>query len=404
MITDLFTATSGLDDATVARVIPPACRREVALSPVVTVREGALLIELPEWRPRVPSRHLVPSLSVLTDVPYAARFELSAWTDGMWSPWIATATIGQERSLTASRPRSAHGGLIHMGAPKWPPNPPTLGVPRLSRGTPRSPSSALVCDVDEYSASVPLERLKLRIRVGAADVRTLATAAWMATLSACDLGPRASDTTAMPTPRLLVPALSQMDAPAEIALRICSPTSVAMVLAYWGVPTPLLPLAADVFHAESDRYGVWPAAIHAAGRRGVAGYLLRFPDWSSAAWCLERKLPIIASIRYAAGELTHAAIPETSGHLIVLTGLDGDHVFVNDPAAPTATTVPRRYRFDELQRAWLNHTGIGYVLFRPDHLTALGWPTFEQAAGAIDFEERPGFSRAAPSAGGGFAQ
>lgn len=334
MITDLFAVTSGLDDATVARVVPPACRREPALSPVVTVREGALLLELPEWRPRVPSRHLVPSLSMLMDVPYAARFELSAWTDGMWSPWIATATIGQ--------------GVWTWGAAAAKP----------------SDSSALACDVDEYTAAVPLERLRLRIRVGAADVRALATAAWMATLSACDLGPRASDTTALPTPRLPVPGLSQMDAPAEIALRICSPTSVAMVLAYWGMPTPLLPLAADVFHAETDRYGVWPAAIQAAGRRGVAGYLLRFPDWSSAAWCLERKLPIIASIRYAAGELTNAAIPETSGHLIVLTGVEGDHVLVNDPVAPTVATVPRRYRFDELQRAWLDRTGIGYVLFR----------------------------------------
>src|SRR5439155_21221728 len=29
-----------------------------------------------------------------------------------------------------------------MGAPRWPPSPPTLGAPRLSRGTPRYCSSA----------------------------------------------------------------------------------------------------------------------------------------------------------------------------------------------------------------------------------------------------------------------
>jgi len=339
MITDLFAVTSRMDDATVARVVPPACRRERSLAPVVTVGEGELLLELPEWRPRVPSRHLVPSLSVLTDVPYAARFELSAWADGAWSPWMATATIGQ--------------GMVPWEALEAKP----------------SGSSALACDVDVYTAAAPLERFRLRIRVGARDARALAAAPWMATLSACDLSPRTSDTGALPTPRLPVPALSQMDAPAEIALRICSPASVAMVLAYWGMPAPLLALAADIFHAETNRYGVWPAAIQAAGRRGVAGYLLRFPDWSSVAWCLERKLPIVASIRYAAGELTNAVIPETPGHLIVLTGSDVDHVFVNDPVAPTATSVPRRYRFDELQRAWLDRAGVGYVLFR---LTDMG--------------------------------
>ena len=109
--------------------------------------------------------------------------------------------------------------------------------------------------------------------------------------------------------------------------------------------------------------GVWPAAVRAAGLRGVAGYLLRFPDWSSAVWCLERKLPIIASVRYATGELTDAPLSETSGHLVVLTGCDATHVFANDPVAPTALDVPRRYRLDEIQRAWLDRAGVGYVLF-----------------------------------------
>lgn len=352
MITDLFAVTSGIDGATVARAIPPACRRETSLPPLVTVSDRELLLELPEWRPRMFARHLVPSLSMLADVPYAARFELSGWADGAWSPWIATATIGRSVDVPGGSVMvSEHHGL-------W-----------AARPEPSS-SSGLACDIDVYTSAAALEQLRLRIRVSCAEPSTLAAAPWMATLSACDLSPLASGTAPMPTSRLAVPALSQMDAPADVAPRICSPTSVAMVLAYWGLPTPLIPLAADVFHAETDRYGVWPAAIQAAGRRGLAGYLLRFPDWSSAAWCLEQKLPIIASLSYAHGELTNAAIPETSGHLIVLTGSDSDYVFVNDPVAPTPSTVPRRYRLDELQRAWLHHSGIGYVLFPPHYLTA----------------------------------
>ncbi|PYP99333.1 MAG: hypothetical protein DMF83_30930, partial [Acidobacteria bacterium] len=63
------------------------------------------------------------------------------------------------------------------------------------------------------------------------------------------------------------------------------------------------------------------------------------------------------------GELGGAAVAATSGHLLVLVGLEGDTVLVNDPAAPTAASVPRRYRADELGNAWLARGGIGYVLF-----------------------------------------
>jgi hypothetical protein len=138
-----------------------------------------------------------------------------------------------------------------------------------------------------------------------------------------------------------------------------------MVLGYWGVRADLAALAAEIFHPGLDLYGVWPAAVLAAGRRGVGGYLLRFPDWAAAAWCLEAGLPIVASVRYGAGELAGAAIPETPGHLLVLTGHDGDSVFVNDPAAPTAAAAPRRYALAELTRVWLERAGVGYVLFRP---------------------------------------
>jgi uncharacterized protein YvpB len=164
---------------------------------------------------------------------------------------------------------------------------------------------------------------------------------------------------------LEVPAISQVAVGGAQAMRICSPTSVAMVLGYWGRPVPALALADDVFHAATDRYGVWPAAIAAAARYEVAGYLLRFPDWASAAWCLEHEMPIVASVRFTAGELQGAPLAETSGHLIVLTGYDGDWVLVNDPAAEVDDAVPRRYLRSELEQVWLRRAGMGYVFFPP---------------------------------------
>jgi len=334
MITDLFTGISGLDADVVTGAIPPTCRRPPSSPRVMTVGDSELVLEFPEWRPRVPARHLLPSLSVLTERRYSVRFELSTCSAASWSPWVATATLGPGR------------------------------FPALPATT-----DGLACEVDVYTAA-SAEQVRLRIRVGAADPHAVLAAPWIATLSTSDRGPFAPAVAAGDTSPLAVPARSQRDAPPELAPRICSPTSVGMVLEYWGRPTATPSLAAEIFHPATDSYGVWPAAIQAAGRRGVAGYLLRFPDWSTAAWCLERALPIIASIRYEAGELTDAAIAETSGHLVVITGRRGEDVFVNDPAAPTVASVPRRYRLDELQRAWIERTGVGYVLFRPERSTS----------------------------------
>ena len=159
--------------------------------------------------------------------------------------------------------------------------------------------------------------------------------------------------------------MSQMEQPRAIRARVCSPTCVTMVLKYWGVEADVASVARAIFHPRLDMYGVWPSAIRAAGALGIAGYLLRVPDWATAAWCLDRGIPLIVSVRYAAGELTGAAIEKTDGHLLVLTGYDRGTVSVNDPAAPTRSEVERRYRLDEVRRVWLERTGVAYVLFRP---------------------------------------
>jgi len=271
----------------------------------------------------------VPALSVLGDGVAGFRFEMSVFSASAWSPWLVGATVGR-----ASFP----GAAGHC--------------------------DTLACEVDEFIASAPAERVRLILRVSPADPNAALAAPWFVSLSAWSPGARPGQTPGLGA-RLAVPAFSQMDEDAAIRNRICSPASVAMVLAYYGAPIAVADLAREIFQPELDLYGVWPAAVRAAGRRGVAGYLLRFPDWASAAWCLEQGMPIIASVRYGPGELTDAAIPETSGHLLVLTGYAGDDVLVNDPAAPRADAVPRRYRLEELRRVWLERTGVGYVLFAP---------------------------------------
>jgi len=323
--TDLFLATGGLDPLALERAVPPTCLRGIDPAPIVA-RDGAdTLLMLPIWTARRPSVHLLPSFAPLTDAPLAFRFEISAHADGEWSPWAASVTIG---------------------AAEFAPLPST--------------AAPLTCDVDVFRATPAVDAVRLRVRIRAAE-----TARWMVSLSAADDAPVDLRVGAGAPARLDVPALSQMEADVTLGARICSPTSAAMVLGYWGRPVPEVALAAEIFHPTLDIYGVWPAAVRAVAARGIAGYLLRFPDWATARWCLERGIPVVASVRYAAGELTGAAIAATPGHLLVLTGIDGDGVLVNDPAAPTAASVRRRYRADEFGRVWLARGGVGYVLFDP---------------------------------------
>lgn len=331
MTTDLFAVAAGLDPGDVLEAVPPACRRSVAAAPAARIEDGATVLDLPVWAPRTPSRHLVPSLSALAASEYSVRFELSVETGGSWSAWVASASLGPERFAPLPGERGP-----------------------------------LRCEVDVFLAAPPAARARLRIRLRANDALRLLAAPWLATLSASDLAPEArEDAVADGRVAVAVPAWSQMEEAAHLRQRICSPTSVAMALGRWGRDVEPAALAAEMFHSGLDRYGVWPAAIRAAGRRGVPGYLLRFPDWASAAWCLRHGLPIVASVRYAEGELTGAAAAETTGHLLVLTGYDGDDVLVNDPAAPARATVARRYRLAELRRVWLERSGIGYVFCAP---------------------------------------
>ena len=331
MSTDLFIAASGWPEGMLVEAVPPACRRGVEPAPTPGAAAASAVLEFPEWRPRHPPRHLLPAFSALARVPYSFRFEVSVRSADRWSPWVGGAAIGEARF-----------------------------EPVTER------ADALTADIDEFRAPESVDAVRVRLRVSAADPRRLFAAPWLVGLSAWDGeaaapdGPRARGAV-----RLAVPAVSQMGADEAINRRICSPASVAMVLAYWGVRVDLAALAREIFHPGLDRYGVWPAAIVAASRRGLAGYLLRFPDWASAAWCLERGMPVIASVRYTAGELPGAASPSTTGHLLVLTGYEGGDVLVNDPAAPTAGEVARRYPLDGIRRVWLERAGVGYVLFRP---------------------------------------
>jgi len=159
-----------------------------------------------------------------------------------------------------------------------------------------------------------------------------------------------------------LPSISQMLQNPRIASRACSPVATAMVLAAHGRQVVTEQVIANCHDPVTGMYGLWPLAVLSAANVGLIGAVELFEDWAPALECLSRDLPLVASIRYAAGELPGAPMNATGGHLVVVTGVDGNEVLINDPAAPNHGTVSRRYPLEAFSRAWFRHRGAVYIL------------------------------------------
>ena len=220
-------------------------------------------------------------------------------------------------------------------------------------------NEAIAAEIDLLRIRTPLQAATLHLRVqGVAP-----TAPALLSVSVRRKGAVPAPTFTGRDTALAVPSQSQMVLRPELASHVCSPTSVAMLLAYYGHSADIYDVIAEARHQPSGLYGVWPANIHAAARRGLLGYLLHFPSWEAARALLDAGFPIVASVRYEVGELSRAAIERTSGHLLVVRGCAGDTVLVNDPAANDE--VARAYDLAEFCKVWLERSAVGYVLFPP---------------------------------------
>ena len=169
-----------------------------------------------------------------------------------------------------------------------------------------------------------------------------------------------------------VPPRSQMLEAPELRGRICSPTSLAMVLEYYGINLPTAEVCEGVHDPAADIYGNWLFNTAYASQVGMEKLESCCASRFSSLEELEQEIagghPVIVSLRWQEGELSEATVRSSNGHLMVVAGFteNGD-VVVNDPAANPAKgeSVRRTYARRELYHCWLeNAEGIVY-LFRP---------------------------------------
>lgn len=192
-----------------------------------------------------------------------------------------------------------------------------------------------------------------------------------------------SRTTMKSTVDLSVPAYSQMIHRGHFPQyggggeAWCSPTSVSMVLRYYG----LGPKPADyawagktdpwVDHAARYTYdsayrgtGTWPFNTAYASRYGTDAVVTRLKSLRGIERYVKKGVPVVASVAFGRGQLAGSPISSTPGHLMVVRGFTSTGaVIVNDPAAPSNSRVRRVYDRAQFERAWLGGSGgLVYVI------------------------------------------
>lgn len=168
-----------------------------------------------------------------------------------------------------------------------------------------------------------------------------------------------------------VPQCSQMVFP-DGGEAWCSPTSVAMVLGFWGAPGACAArVRAAVAAVDDPAYGLgnWSFNVAYAASLGYAAVVARFSSLADVEPWLAAGVPVVLSFGWD-GDLDGAPLASSNGHLAVLVGFDrnGDPV-VNDPAAATDAEVRRTYLRTQLERRWLGSSGGTTYLIHPPDLT-----------------------------------
>jgi len=157
---------------------------------------------------------------------------------------------------------------------------------------------------------------------------------------------------------------SQMEEEKQYSRDVCSPTSLGMVLDYWGFSFKTATIAEAVRDQKTRAFGDWTFNTSFAGSLSILSYVSRFNGLSDIEKEIAADRPVIASVTFKKGELPDSPIEKTSGHLLVVSGFTskGD-VIVYDPAAPTASLARRIYPRAAFNHAWLvNKRGLVYLI------------------------------------------
>jgi ABC-type bacteriocin/lantibiotic exporter with double-glycine peptidase domain len=148
--------------------------------------------------------------------------------------------------------------------------------------------------------------------------------------------------------------------------RSCGIVSLKMVMAYWQAETASIAALIRTgrrLKAYTEKSG-WThkGLVRIAKKYGFDGQNFDWAEESSEKAFREMKRwlklgPVIASVR-------RDLVPEGTGHLIVVTGIDGRRVFYNDPDSKTRKHLVRKIAIKRFVGGWKKRI----IVIKPDGL------------------------------------
>jgi hypothetical protein len=305
--------------------LAPGRTSGTAVSPVVRTGFGA--------------REAIPSWNAATPAGTWLEARVRARVGGRWTRWYE---LGSWSSRSGARRHSVDGQ-------------------RDARGRVATDTLRLAAGADALQLSL---RLHGAVRVSLAAVAFSSAPSSPRSLRA-PLGSRRT--------LVDVPKYSQMVYP-DGGEAWCSPTSVAMVVAYWQrYRGPAEPRVRQAARGTYDRVyrgnGNWAFNVAYAATQGLEAQVARFASLREVERWVAAGVPVVASFAWRPGQLEGAG-GSSDGHLAVVVGFerDGDPI-VNDPAARTNAAVRRTYPRAQLERLWLRHSGGTVYLIHPRGLS-----------------------------------
>lgn len=172
---------------------------------------------------------------------------------------------------------------------------------------------------------------------------------------------------------LEIPCFSQYEREKSIASKICSPTSLTMVLNGMGENLIVEDVAWNCYDYRYEGFGNWVFNVAFAGSLGYESYI-EYGSIKTIQREISKGYSTIVSVKYT-NNINNKEYPyiensplTTSGHLIVVCGIEfinnEVYIIVNDPAGEDSAMVRRRYKLNEFLKAWRKSYNIMYVINR----------------------------------------